>query len=295
MKHLPRETAALAAKQAGMLSRSQLAIAGFDSRHIARRIELGYWAAITDRVVSIGPSPWNRESELWAASLHYESGYLTGRAALEVLGFPGSVGDRVDIAHRESRRNPPLPMMVVHQRAKLNSGLTSRCVPVAAATVDAMRFDATLRQRCFTATWMIQRQHVELSALIDECARTNTINGSHHVVKALGELSVGIEAMSELVFDQLCRKFQVPKPSRQMRRVDSEGRPRYLDASWESPSRTVIAEIDGRGHLDYKVRLDDMFRDNSMALQGSITLRIPYLALRLEPARWMAQVRKALS
>ena len=295
MKHLPDETAALASTQAGMLSRSQLAAAGFDSRNVARRIELGYWAAVTDRVVSIGPSMWNRVSELWVATLHYETGYLTGRAALETLGFPGRVGDRIDVAHRESRRNPPLPMLVLHQRAQLEPGADGRSVLAAAATVDAMRFDGSLRQRCFVATWMIQRRYVELDELVEECARTNTINGSQHVTKALGELSVGIDAMSELMFAQLCRRHQIPTPSRQVRRLDSEGRPRYLDASWELSHRTVIAEIDGRGHLDYRVRLDDMFRDNSMALEGSLTLRIPYLALRLEPSRWMAQVRRALS
>jgi very-short-patch-repair endonuclease len=64
-----------------------------------------------------------------------------------------------------------------------------------------------------------------------------------------------------------------------------------LDVEFESG---LVVEIDGAHHGLGLNPVDDALRANEVTLGGSRVLRIPVLGLRLEPARFMAQVARAL-
>ncbi len=56
-----------------------------------------------------------------------------------------------------------------------------------------------------------------------------------------------------------------------------------------------MVEIDGIGHLDQMVRMDDDFRQNSMVLTGDrVFLRVSTLALRYAADDFMKQLIAAL-
>ena len=295
MKQIPHEARELATQQSGLLSRSQLKNYGILDTHVRSAVQVGHLTPVTSRVVALGTVPQSRQSQIMAVLLHFPQASLTGRAALEMFSFPGQLNERIYFLSETYIRKPPFSYWKPHGRDYLvpqhhRPGVS----PIPVAVVDAMRFARSDKEASFCAIWSLQRQLVQLHELQNELSRTSCINGSNRVSRVLRDLRPGINAISEMEFDQLCRKFGLPSPDRQSRRRDSEGRARYLDALWERPHIKLAVEIDGLGHLDYQVRADDMFRDNSMALSGIVTMRIPAQELRREPQRWLQQIANAL-
>jgi very-short-patch-repair endonuclease len=77
-----------------------------------------------------------------------------------------------------------------------------------------------------------------------------------------------------------------------VRRVDSSGRRRYLDAWFEEWQ--VHVEIDGGHHMDVRQWWADMKRQNDLWIPGDRVLRFPAWLVRERPAEVAAQVRAAL-
>ena len=295
MKHISSEAQFLASQQHGLLNRLQLKSFGVRDVHIRSAIGAGYMSPLTSKVLAIGVPTSTRDQQLMLVHLHYPDVLLTGRSALETFGFPGKLNDRIDFISTRYIRNPPISYWHPHGRETITrhpQSLNLTENPV--AVVDAMRFARTDKEASFIAVWCLQRQIVNLPDLALEVERTLSIAGTDRVRRVLKLLKPGINAVSELEFDGLCKKYRVPAPTRQSLRRDSEGRARYLDAVWERSNRTLAVEVDGLGHLDYQVRADDMFRDNSMMLSGITTIRIPAQELRRDPQRWMLQIADAL-
>lgn len=101
----------------------------------------------------------------------------------------------------------------------------------------------------------------------------------------------GAEALSELDFCDLVRRYHLPEPDRQFRRVDGKGY-RWLDAVWEWAR--LVAEIDGRWHMDVRAWWADMQRDNALTVDGYRVLRFPAFAVRDSPKAVAGQIATAL-
>jgi hypothetical protein len=95
--------------------------------------------------------------------------------------------------------------------------------------------------------------------------------------RTIDDIAGGAQALSELDFIRLCRRFGLPEPDRQERRRDASGRNRYLDAYWRRWRLHV--EIDGSHH---------------MWIAGDRILRFPATLLRQDPAKVMRQIHTAL-
>jgi hypothetical protein len=108
----------------------------------------------------------------------------------------------------------------------------------------------------------------------------------------LGDIVGGAQALSEIDFGRLCRKFNLPPPDRQERRRDARGRNRYLDAYWREWHLHV--EVDGAHHMDVRHWAADMLRQNEVWIAGDRILRFPAWLIRNEPVRVADQLRKAL-
>ena len=112
---------------------------------------------------------------------------------------------------------------------------------------------------------------------------------------AVADISSGAQALSEIDFARICRRFRLPEPVRQSVRVEPSGRRRYLDAEWAlSDGRRVVAEVDGAVHLLPRRYWDDMDRSNELVIDGSTVLRFATYALRAHPERVADQLRRAL-
>jgi hypothetical protein len=90
-------------------------------------------------------------------------------------------------------------------------------------------------------------------------------------------------------FVKLARKADLPPPIQQSIRFDSTGRKRYLDADFG----TFVVEVDGGVHLRPLTYWDDARRQNELVLGGDRILRFPSIAIRLDEAVVIAQLRRA--
>src|SRR5437764_14243248 len=94
----------------------------------------------------------------------------------------------------------------------------------------------------------VQQRLVRAGDLAAALARRTTIR-RHSLIRAtLADISGGSEALSELDFCRLIRRYHIPEPDRQAVRLDSAGRRRWLDAYWERAR--LIVEVDGRWHME---------------------------------------------
>ena len=97
--------------------------------------------------------------------------------------------------------------------------------------------------------------------------------------------------MSEIDPIRVCRRFGIQEPDRQVERVDSHGRLRYLDAEWTlNDGRRVILEVDGAHHLDVRSWQVDMRRERGLVVRGAQMLRATAVELRAEPALVVADL-----
>jgi very-short-patch-repair endonuclease len=112
------------------------------------------------------------------------------------------------------------------------------------------------------------------------------------VTATLGDIVGGAQALSELDFCDLTRRYRLPEPSRQAFRRDEVGRVRWLDAFWERAR--VATEVDGLWHMDAAAWWADMHRDNELTLSGYRVLRFPAFAVRDHPEEVAAQIADAL-
>ena len=132
--------------------------------------------------------------------------------------------------------------------------------------------------------------------LAEEIEQAGSIRHRRLLQHAVTDLSAGAQALSEIDFARLCRRYRLPEPVRQAVRVERSGRRRYLDAEWlTDDGRQVVAEVDGALHLLPRRYWDDMERSNELVLEGRSVLRFAAYAVRAHPDRVADQLRRALS
>ena len=113
---------------------------------------------------------------------------------------------------------------------------------------------------------------------------------------ALADIAGGAEALSEIDFHRLCRRYKLGTVLGQRIRRDGTGRKRYLDGEIVSPrGGRVFFEVDGAHHLEVESYGQDMSRGNELVIAGQAQLRFASIAYRLEPDKVADQLRRALA
>lgn len=297
MRAIPDDLRELSTKQAHALRCTQLEAFGLRSREVGRRIDAGIWQRASARVIVTHSGEVSRLTWLWVASLHHERVGLTGAAALELDGLPAPHNQRIDLLTPRGQRQVPFAHCVITQvpAPVFSDGPGPLRTPIADSVAHAMGHAASPRQAVFHATWAVQRRLTtieEIAAAIDGRPR------SHAFVRArriLDLIEPGVHSIHEFDFARECRRRGLPKPVRQTSRRDSRGRQRFTDVEFHVKGRVVTVEIDGLQHLETQMVLDDQWRANELTLQGDVLLRVPALALRLDPDAFFDQLRRALA
>ena len=111
----------------------------------------------------------------------------------------------------------------------------------------------------------------------------------------LQDVQGGANALSEIDFGALCRRWNLPVTARQVVRKDRYGKRRYLDVELIGPDGLVArVEVDGAVHLLVRSYWDDMFRQNEFVISGDPILRFPSVAVRFDEFVVVDQVARAL-
>jgi hypothetical protein len=143
---------------------------------------------------------------------------------------------------------------------------------------------------------VVQQRLTTAPRLLRELDQAGPIHRRRLLRLLLADIAGGAEALSEIDFARLCRRYQLGRVVHQLIRPDAKGRRRYLDGEIEGPSgRRVRFEVDGAVHLLASSYWDDMKRQNELFIARTPLLRFSTYAFRFEEAVVADQVRRALS
>ncbi len=216
---------------------------------------------------------------------------------MHAVGLTGITGDGlIHVAAPKSSRPLPAPRGVrIHETRRWRDEDVV-CDPMPRirtpmATVQAALWARTGREAALYLVVPVQQRLTTAEAVREalECVRRDRRRTLLRTVA--DELVDGVRSLNELDFAALCRVRGLPEPNRQVV-VRTAGGRAYLDVRWDRWRVTV--EVDGLGHLQPDRWLDDSTRHNEIALTGDVVLRVPSLAIRLDPRPPLDQVERAL-
>lgn len=280
---------------------SRLLAGGHSAGHIRAQLDAGRWRR-WGHAIALHNGPLSREQRWFVARAHAgPRALLTGLTAAEAFGLTGwsrqvvhvlaPPGTRrvagCPVALRITRRSPWSQV----RRHNRSSGV--HCAPdaflVAAATSDSVR------AACGVLAAGVQQGVVGVDALAQALDLSPRFRRHRLLVAAIHDIGQGSQALREIDFLRLCRRYRLPVPMQQKVRAEPGGRRRYLDASWRRrDGRLVVAEVDGALHLVPSRWWADQSRQNELVISDALVLRFPSVVVRCEPARVADQLRRAL-
>jgi len=291
--------------QSGVVTWRQ-AVSALSPGRVRHLVGSGRWRKVCHGILVNQTTPLTREQSAWVAVLAAGDGaLLAGLAAARAGGLTGRWRrEAFDViipagrlvSARVRRLGPGLPAVVVHRTRHLPDEHRQRARPdrtsMARSVVDAAQWASTDDDAIGIVAAACQQGRVtatEIRRVLDGMpqARRRRV-----VMPALADIDGGAGALSEIDFVGLCRRFGLPRPDLQERRVDAAGRVRYLDAYWRG--YRLHAEVDGAHHMDVRQWTADMRRQNDVWLAGDRILRFPAHLCRSRPGEVAATLRAAL-
>jgi hypothetical protein len=293
----------LAIRQAHVVSRAQLAVCSVTRDQLAAHVRANRWREVVAGVIVLHLGPIDALSRAWIAVLAGgPAAAICAWTALERHGLRGWERASTHVVVPRGRLMPALPLTTVHEsRRHGRSDIVLRDhLPMHGlerAAVDAAAWSPTPRAACGLLSAVVQQGLTTTTRLLAMLETVGRVSHRRVMIRALGDIQGGSQAMSEIDLVRLCRRAGLPEPTRQSVRHDLNGRRRYLDAEWELGSGVVVGlEVDGTHHMEAGQWYDDLMRQSELVLPfGHRLLRVPALALRLEPDRVVALLRQALS
>ncbi len=271
---------------------------GIGPHDIAAQVQARRWQVIGSAVVLHNAGPTTAQ---WRRICLLNCGpraVLTSFTAAEEWGLRGWERDDVHVLAAAGTTNPRLPRLVLHRCGTWRSVDLSAARrlhrPAAAVLVAASSFQSS-RPACGLLAAAVQQRIVRADGLAAALADAPRIRHRASLAAAVRDIAQGAEALSEIDFGRLCRRYGLPEPTRQAIRVEPSGRRRYLDAEWRLPDGRVVAiEVDGALHLSPQRWYADQLRQNEIVIGGAVVLRFPSVVVRDEPLVVVDQLRRVL-
>ena len=296
---MPPELAAELQQQCGVVTIAS-AVRWLGRAVVRWRLERGRWQQPCRGVVVTRSGPLSPDEMLWVVVLGAGTGaVLGGMSAARLDGLTGFDDGRVHVVVPASRQvEANLSDAAVVHRSRLLG-------PADVHPVRRPPRTRTPRSILDAASWMrtengtravlaagVQQRLVRAEHLAAALARRGPVPRRALIRVTLADIAGGSQALSELDFCRLTRRFGLPEPRRQALRKDKHGRVRWLDVCWERAR--LVVEVDGLWHMDATAWWADMRRDNELTLSGYRVLRFPAFAVRDHPEEVAAQIADAL-
>lgn len=286
---LPSTVDALFAGQSGAATRVQLAALGVSRDHIRGHVTARRWRTVGPLVVLGFTGTPTRTQRWWIAVLHAgPSAQLAGLTAAEAHGLQRWSTEVLHVRVPHLVNPPRLDGLRVHRtRGWRGYGGEPARSPAADSLVDAASWITTDAAAAGVLAAGVQQRLVTACALRVPAARAH---GRRNLIRHVcADLEGGAEALSEIRLGRLAALAGLPAPTRQVIRVDPQGRRRYLDADFGA----FAVEIDGMAHLDPERHADDLERQNDLVIDGLRLLRFSALRVRTQQERVVTQLRRA--
>lgn len=288
---MDQQIARLIDAQAGMLARRQLTRLGMDWDRVHRQIIAGRWAERTPRVVSVVTGTLTVEQRWWLGVLHAGPrsmlGGLTAGARHGLTGWKRQdvtvlVDDELSfepvggIRFFRSRRpfdlllspKPGIPSCHLEPSLLLWAGYDAQLRPAHGVLA------AAVQQRLTTAARM--REWLEL---------LKPLRRAPGFRRMLADVEGGVHSGAERDVTTMCRDFALALPTRQVRRLDNDGRWRWTDAEWRlADGRILVLEVDGAFHMDVTSWTADKRRARRISAADRVVLGATAFEVRHEPS-----------
>lgn len=297
----PDKLSKLSHEQCDVVRRDQLAGLVSDAR-VRAQLAARRWQEVSPTVLVLHNGPPNIEQQRWAAVLGAgDDAALAGRTALSLAGMQRWEDEVIHVLVPMGNRMPALRgvRMVLHQSRNLQDWQILDSAPrrttVARSAVDAATWSRSPRTAAGIVTAVVQQGLTTVPLLAEALEVAGPIRHAPLLRETLGDIEGGAQSLAESDFGKLCRRFELPEPERQVVRLDSNGRRRYLDALLIGPDdREVGVEIDGAHHMQADQWDRDIDRSNDISIGGTLVLRFTATTIRTQPERVAAQLRRAL-
>lgn len=289
--------------QDGVARRDQLRAAGYTLAQLDAQLAARRWRALGPVVIVMHNGPLTHRQQLWAVVLNAGPvAALCARTAAAEAGLVGWPADCIEVLVPRGATPPRLrgiPVKVHESRRFGSDDIHPARVPPQTgperSIMDAAVWTRRSRSACGLVAAAVQQGIATPERLAAELDGAGKVRHHRLLRSVLVDIGGGAQALSEIDFGRLCVEYGLPRPERQVIRVEPNGRRRYLDVVLRGPDgRTLIVEIDGALHLLPERYWDDMSRDNELVIAGERRLRIPTIAMHLDRARVADQVRRAL-
>jgi hypothetical protein len=285
--------------QSLVVSRRQLRTAGWTRHQIDHEIDVGRWRSPAPAVVVMHTGELNDEQGLWLGLLHAGDGaVLSHLTAARRANLRWTAPDLIDVMTPRGDTVLPLKGYRFHQTrrpyerwVKPVSGPPR--LPIEYAALLAAERDRNIRRALGLIVACVQQglSTCERFALAIPVIRKLRNGKTFSLV--LQDIAGGAQSFAELEVGRLCVANGLVAPTRQVVRLDKQGRRRYLDCVWILPDgRVVVLEVDGSFHAEVVAWWNDMKRERAVVIQGDTVLRCSSIELRLEPDDVIADLRR---
>jgi hypothetical protein len=295
-RELCHQAVDLAAEQDGITSRRQLREFGLSRFDVRTEIRAGRWQMPSPMTIAVFTGALSPRQQWWVSLLETgcQAAALDGATALQAAGLKGyETSTTISCPHGAKPRRPDRVAVHVtewrHTGDLIRVGIP-RVRPEAAAVRGAL-WAGTDRQAALILVLAVQQRLTTATRMAAELGRIQRHPRRRLLNRLVADIADGAQALGELDFATLCRQYGLPRPSRQVLRPGPEDRS-YLDVYFDDYG--LVVEIDGIHHLLGLNPLDDALRQNELTLVSDAVLRIPLLGVRLQPARFMAQLVRGL-
>jgi hypothetical protein len=279
---------------------TQLRRAGWTPAAIRAQLDAGRWRR-WGHAIALHNGPLTPEQRWHVARIHGgPKALLTGFTAAESYGLRGWERHEVDLlvplgARRLTTSPVPIRLHRVRDWSRVRRDRSGPIHVRPQALVVAAASFAQPRPACGLLAAAVQQGIASVDGLNAAIEQATRARHRAQLLAAMADIGQGSQALSEIDFVRLCRRFGLPPPAQQVVRPEPDGRRRYLDASWRRrDGRLVVVEIDGALHLSQRRWWDDQARQNELVLGDAIVLRYPTVVVRTQPELVAAQLRRAL-
>jgi hypothetical protein len=289
----------IATRQALVLSRKQLKDAGWTRFQIDHEVEIGRWQSPAPSVVVLHTGGLEGDQPLWVGVLHAgEGAVLTHLTAARRDGLRWVGGGPIDVLTPRGDAVLPLPGYFFHQTRRpylrwiKPVGGPPR-LPIEFAALLAAERDANVRRAIGLLVACVQQQLSTAERFGLTIPQIRKVRHGKTFKLVLQDVAGGAQSFAEIEVGRLCAEYGLAPPTRQVVRLDKQGRRRYLDCAWVLPDgRIVVLEVDGSFHAEVVAWWSDMKRERAVVVQGDTVLRCSSIELRLEPVDIMSDLRQ---
>jgi hypothetical protein len=290
-------------RQDGVVRVDQLGTAGISRSHWRAQLAWGRWQQPCPAVIVAHNGPLTAAQQEWVAILGSGArAVLCGRSAASRWGLGGWDDGRIHVLVERGTSVPDLGLRVkIHESRRYFPADDPHPAKVPPMTrpersiVDAAVWTMQQRSACGLVIAAVQQRLTQPARLVAELEKAGKVRHRRVLRAVLVDVEGGAQALSEVDFARICRRNGFPAPIRQSVRVDVSGRRRYIDVEMRTRrGKRLAIEIDGAAHLIVGSYWQDMARANEIALSGQSLLRFPTVALYLDEATVVDQLRRAI-